>query len=184
MAHHGPEDMFIAIMTLVGAFVLMLLINWKLALLTFIVVPIMIWLVVYFSDKMTKAFHRLFCDIADFNARVEDNVGGIRVVQAFANEEHERKLFDGEQPALPQNEAASPTKSWRTTSSISYMLMRFVTLFVHGMRRVVRHPRELTYGEFVGFLLLTNIFFRPIEKINAVIESYPKGSPASSVTWS
>lgn len=59
--------------------------------------------------------------------------------------------------------------------SISYMMMRFVTLFVMvcGTWFVIRG--ELSYGEFIGFLLLTNVFFRPIEKINAIIESYPQG---------
>ncbi|SFI30805.1 ATP-binding cassette, subfamily B [Paenibacillus sp. UNC496MF] len=174
MAHHGPEDLFIAVMTLIGAFVLMLLINWKLALLTFIVVPLMIWLAVYFSAKMTKAFHRLFSDIAEFNARVEDNVGGMRVVQAFGNEEFEKKLFDRNNLRFRVTKLLS-YKIMAFNTSFSYMLKRLVTLFVMicGTWFVVRG--ELTAGEFVGFLLLANVFIGPIEKINAVIESYPKG---------
>ncbi|MBO7746334.1 ABC transporter ATP-binding protein [Paenibacillus sp. MWE-103] len=174
MAHHGPEDLFIAVMTLIGAFVLMLLINWKLALLTFIVVPLMIWLAVYFSAKMTKAFHRLFSDIAEFNARVEDNVGGMRVVQAFGNEEFEKKLFDQNNLRFRVTKLLS-YKIMAFNTSFSYMLKRLVTLFVMicGTWFVVRG--ELTAGEFVGFLLLANVFIGPIEKINAVIESYPKG---------
>ncbi|MFC4809453.1 ABC transporter ATP-binding protein [Paenibacillus sp. GCM10023250] len=174
MAHHGPEDLFIAVMTLIGAFVLMLLINWKLALLTFVVVPLMIWLAVYFSAKMTKAFRRLFSDIADFNARVEDNVGGMRVVQAFGNEEFEKKQFDENNLRFRATKLLS-YKIMAFNTSFSYMLKRLVTLFVMicGTWFVVRG--ELTAGEFVGFLLLANVFIGPIEKINAVIESYPKG---------
>jgi ATP-binding cassette subfamily B protein len=93
MAHHGPEDVFIAVMTLLGAFVIMLLVHWKLALLTFIAVPILIWVAIVCNQRMTKAIRKMFSDIADYNARVEDNFGGIRVVQAFANEEHEKRLF-------------------------------------------------------------------------------------------
>ncbi|MBM7563452.1 ABC transporter ATP-binding protein [Paenibacillus sacheonensis] len=174
MAHHGPEDLFIAVMTLVGAFVLMLLINWKLAVLTFIVVPLMIWLAIMFSSKMTKAFHQLFSDIGDFNARVEDNVGGIRVVQAFGNEEHERKLFHENNQRFRLTKLLS-YKIMASNTSLSYILKRLVTLFVMicGTWFVIRG--ELTAGEFVGFLLLANVFIGPIEKINAVIESYPKG---------
>jgi ATP-binding cassette subfamily B protein len=59
--------------------------------------------------------------------------------------------------------------------SLSYMLMRFVTIFVMICGTYFVIQNQLTYGEFVAFLLLTNVFFRPIEKINAVLELYPKG---------
>ena len=174
MAHHGPEDLFIAVMTLVGAFVLMLVTNWKLAILTFVIVPLIIWVVVYFNKKMTAAIHQLYRDIGDFNARVEDNVGGIRVVKAFSNEAYEEKKFAENNNRF----RATKLRSYNLiakNSSISYMMMRFVTLFVMvcGTWFVIRG--ELSYGEFVGFLLLTNVFFRPIEKINAIVESYPQG---------
>lgn len=174
MAHHGPEDLFIAVMTLAGSFTLMLMINWKLAILTFIVVPAIIWLVVYFNDKMTKAVHQLYNDIGDFNARVEDNVGGIRVVQAFSNEEYEKKQFAVNNNRFRLTKLLSYNLIAKN-SSISYMMMRFVTLFVMvcGTWFVIRG--ELSYGGFIGFLLLTNVFFRPIDKINAIIESYPQG---------
>ncbi|MGG4545918.1 ABC transporter ATP-binding protein, partial [Bacillus velezensis] len=67
IAHHGPEDLFIAVMTLVGAFSFMMMINWKLALLTFFVIPFLLWLALYFNKKMTGTFRRLFSDVADFN---------------------------------------------------------------------------------------------------------------------
>jgi len=174
VAHHGPEDMFIAVMTLIGAFGLMASINMELAVLTFIVVPVILWLVLFFNKKMTKASNRLFNDMADFNARVEDTVGGIRVVQAFSNEKHEAKLFHANNMRFRQAKLIS-YKIIGANHSITYLLMRVVSLFVMiaGAFFVIRG--ELKYGEFMSFLLFTNIFFKPIEKINAVIESYPKG---------
>ena len=93
VAHHGPEDVFIAIMTLIGAFGLMAWINWELTVLTFLVVPLVGWVAVYFNQKMTNTYSEMFDNLGQFNARVEDTVGGIRVVQAFANEAHQSKLF-------------------------------------------------------------------------------------------
>ncbi|OAH53564.1 MULTISPECIES: ABC transporter ATP-binding protein [Bacillaceae] len=174
MAHHGPEDLFIALMTLTGAFAMMAYINWKLAVLTFIIIPVILWLAIYFNKKMTGAFHRLFGDIADFNARIEDSMGGIRVVQAFANEKHERAQFEENNSRFRLTKLLS-YKIMALNMSISYMLMRTVTLFVLICGTYFVMQGELTYGEFVGFILLSNIFFRPIEKINAIIESYPKG---------
>ncbi|MCA1291824.1 ABC transporter ATP-binding protein/permease [Paenibacillus sp. alder61] len=174
VAHHGPEDLFIAGMTLVGSFLLMLGINWKLAVLTFLIVPILVWAALYFNGKMTKTYRGLFSALADFNARVEENIGGIRVVQAFANEEHEKALFEENNGEYRQTKLRA-YKIMAGSLSVNYMLMRLVSLFVMvcGTWFVIRG--ELSYGEFIGFLLLANVFIRPIEKINAIIESYPKG---------
>ncbi len=174
VAHHGPEDLFIAIMTLMGAFVLMLFLNWKLALLTFAIIPIIMWLVIVANKRMTKAVDRMYRDIADFNARVEDSIGGIRVVQAFANERHEKKLFDVNNLRF-RDAKILQYKIMGVNLSISYLLMRFVSVFVLVSGSYFVIEGELSAGEFVGFILLTNVFFRPIEKINAIIESYPKG---------
>ncbi|MNW38941.1 putative multidrug export ATP-binding/permease protein [compost metagenome] len=174
VAHHGPEDVFIAGMTLIGSFILMLTINWQLAVLTFLIVPVLVWTALYFNRKMTSTYRGLFSELADFNARVEENIGGIRVVQAFANEEHEKKLFAKNNGRYRATKMMA-YKIMAGSLSINYMLMRLVSLFVMicGTWFVIRG--ELSYGEFIGFLLLSNVFIRPIEKINAIIESYPKG---------
>ncbi|MGF9908756.1 ABC transporter ATP-binding protein [Brevibacillus porteri] len=174
VAHHGPEDLFIAVMTLIGAFLLMFNINEEMALLTFLVIPLLIFFVVHFNRKMTGAFHRLYGDMADFNARVEDNVGGMRVVQAFANEQFENKRFEENNQRFRITKLLS-YKIMAQNISVSYVLMRLVNLFVLICGSWFVIQGELTYGEFVAFLLLTNVFFRPLEKINAIIESYPKG---------
>jgi len=174
VAHHGPEDAFIAVMTLVGAFIVMMFVHTQLAIMTFLVVPILVWLGFYFNHKMTLAFQQMYADIGDFNARVEDNIGGMRVVQAFANEEHEKSLFAVNNKRFRLTKlGAYRIMAW--SSSLSYLLMRLVSLFVLICGSWFIFHGELTTGGFIGFLLLSNILFRPIEKINAVIETYPKG---------
>ncbi|NMM53091.1 ABC transporter transmembrane domain-containing protein [Paenibacillus aquistagni] len=174
MAHHGPEDIFIAVMTLIGSFALMASINLELALITFIIVPLMAAVVIFFGGRMTKAYRRLFGEVGNFNARIEDNIGGIRVVQSFANEKHEEKLFAVDN----QNYRKTMLLAYKTMAksiSISYMMMRLITIFVMVCGAWFYIDGKLELGEFMAFILLSNIFFRPIEKINAVIESYPKG---------
>jgi ATP-binding cassette subfamily B protein len=174
VAHHGPEDLFIAVMTLIGAFALMFSVNVELALITAAVVPLTGWLTSRYGARMTRNWHDLYGRVGAFNARIEENVGGIRVVQAFANEDHERSLF------------AEANRGYRTTklaayrimaasTSLSYLSMRLtqVIVMVAGSYFVI--TGELSHGGFVGFLLLIGVFFRPVEKINAVIEVYPKG---------
>ncbi|AFE58688.1 ABC transporter ATP-binding protein [Rahnella aceris] len=174
VAHHGPEDVFIAVMTFIGAFILMATVHVQLALMTIIIVPAMTWMVSRYGAQMTETWRRLFGQVGNFNARIEESIGGIRVVKAFANEAHEQKLF------------ASDNDNYRTTKlkayqimtaslTLSYLSTRLVQLIVMvaGTWYVIND--QLTYGGFVGFLLLVEVFFRPVAKISSVLESYPKG---------
>jgi ATP-binding cassette subfamily B protein len=174
VAHHGPEDLFIAIMTLAGAFALMVAVNPQLALITAIIVPITGFVTSRYGGRMTRTWRNLFGRVGDFNARIESNVGGMRVVQAFANEDHERRLFaiDNAQYRATKLEAY---KTMAASMSLSYMSMRLTQLVVMVAGTYYVLQGQLSNGGFVGFLLLVNVFFRPVEKINSVLEIYPKG---------
>jgi len=174
VAHHGPEDAMIAVMTFLGAFILMLTLNWKLALITGLVVPPMTWLSTRYGSAMTKNMRELFGRVGEFNTRIEENVGGIRVVQAFANEEHEKKLFAKDNMRYQQTKLDA-YRLMSKSSTLSYMTMRIVQIFVLVAGSYFVLQGELTQGGFVGFLMLVSVFFRPVEKINAVLETYPKG---------
>ncbi|EHF2869001.1 ABC transporter ATP-binding protein [Listeria monocytogenes] len=174
VAHHGPEDIFISIMSLCGAFFLMLNINVKLAISTFILVPILTVLIVYFNKRMTKVTTGIFKDLGNFNAGVENAISGVRVVQAFANEPHEKGRFRVLNQAYRQSKLMF-YKVMGLSFSFNYFLMRLISLFALLFGAYFTINGEISYGEFVGFILLTNVFIRPIEKINNVIESYPKG---------
>ncbi|ECK2497740.1 TPA_asm: ABC transporter ATP-binding protein [Listeria monocytogenes] len=174
VAHHGPEDIFISIMSLFGAFFLMLNINVKLAISTFILVPILTVLIVYFNKRMTKVTTGIFKDLGNFNAGVENAISGVRVVQAFANEPHEKGGFRVLNQAYRQSKLMF-YKVMGLSFSFNYFLMRLISLFALLFGAYFTINGEISYGEFVGFILLTNVFIRPIEKINNVIESYPKG---------
>ncbi|UKS28433.1 ABC transporter ATP-binding protein/permease [Paenibacillus sp. HWE-109] len=174
IAHHGPEDLFIAIMTLAGAFGIMLSINWQLAVMTFIIVPLMIYLSLYFSGKMSAAFKRMFADIADYNARVENNVSGIRVVQAFANEKYEIDRFADNNNRFRLTKLVA-YRIMALNSSLSFILMKGISLFVLVCGTWFVIQNRMTYGEFIAFLMLSNVFLSPIQQINSVIETYPKG---------
>ena len=174
VAHHGPEDVFIAVMTLIGAFALMVWVHWPLALITAAILPVAALITALYGRRMTATFRAIYGRVGDFNARIEENVGGIRVVQAFANEDHERRLF-AENNAGYVKAKLDAYRIMAASSSLSYLSMRFVQVVVMlaGAWFVVRG--ELTAGGFVGFLLLLNVFFQPLQMINAVIEMYPKG---------
>jgi len=174
VAHHGPEDLFIAIMTFIGAFILMATVHLPLALMTIIIVPFMTFLVSRYGAQMTETWRRLFGQVGNFNARIEESIGGIRVVKAFANEAHEEKLFASDN----DNYRTTKLKAYRIMTAsltLSYLSTRLIQIIVMiaGTWYVVNG--QLSYGGFVGFLLLVEVFFRPVAKITSVLESYPKG---------
>lgn len=174
MAHHGPEDLFIAIMTFAGAFGIMFMVNWELSVITLVAVPVLAWLIVFFNARLNKAATQMFEKIADVNARIEDSISGIRVVKSFGNESYERKRFETNNRAF----RAAKLRSYLTISFSSsgiYMLTRTISLLVLLCGAWFAYQGRLSYGELVGFLLYVNIFLRPIEKINALLEMYPKG---------
>ena len=174
VAHHGPEDVFIALMTFVGAFLVMLSVNVPLALLTAVIVPASALITTRYGRRMTENFRALFGRVGAFNARIEENIGGIRVVQSFANEEHETRLFAVEN-AHYRTTKLEAYRLLAANASLSYLGMRLtqVIIMLAGTWFVLRG--ELSNGGFVGFLLLVGVFFRPLEKIAAVMEVYPKG---------
>jgi ATP-binding cassette, subfamily B, bacterial len=174
IAHHGPEDLFIAVMTFAGAFALMLMVNVELALITAVVVPLVAWLTTSYGGRMTRNWQALYSRVGNFNVRIEENVGGMRVVQAFANEDHERKLFANDNDRYRDTKLEA-YKIMAASTSLSYLSMRMVQIMIMLAGSYFVLQGTLTYGGFIGFLLLVTVFFRPIEKINAVIETYPKG---------
>ncbi|MXP63362.1 ABC transporter ATP-binding protein [Roseomonas sp. M0104] len=174
VAHHGPEDLFIAVMTFLGAFALMFSVHVPLALLTAVIVPLIGWASTHYGSHMTNTWRRLFGRVGAFNARIEETVGGMRVVQAFGNEDHERALFaqDNAQYRTTKLEAY---RIMAASTSLNYLGMRLTQMVVMLAGSYFVLNGQLSNGEFVGFLLLVGVFFRPVEKISAVIETYPKG---------
>ena len=174
VAHHGPEDLFIAVMTFVGAFILMATIKLELALITAVIVPACVAIVMVFGGRMTRTWRAIYARVADFNVRLEENIGGIRVVQAFANEEHEKTLFEHDNSRYRATKL-SAYKLMAGSSALNYVGMRLIQVVVMVTGAAFVLDGTLTTGGFVAFLLLVTVFFRPLDKIAAVIETYPRG---------
>lgn len=174
LAHHGPEDAFIAVMTLLGAFSIMLTINAPLALVTVIAVPFLIWLISFANVRMNRSWDKMYGNIAEVNSRVEDSVSGIRVVQSFTNEAHEVAQFEQDNATFRQSKI-NAYKVMSTSLSGIYLTTRLMTLAVLVYGAYLSYNDRLSYGELVGFILYMNILLKPIDKITALLELYPKG---------
>lgn len=174
LAHHGPEDVFITIMTLVGSFILMFRIHPQLAIITAIMIPFITIALAFFNKKMTKVNEQIYENLGEFNAGIEASVSGVRVTQAFANEAYENDKFQRLNHLYRSSKLAF-YKTMALSSSYNYLLMRLISLFALLFGAYYTIQGDITNGNFVGFILLSNVFVKPIEKINTMIESYPKG---------
>ncbi len=174
LAHHGPEDAFIAVMTFAGAFGIMFTINPTLAVIALVIVPLLVVLVTYCNMAMNKAWHQMYGKIADVNGRVEDAVSGVRVVQSFTNEEFEINRFKKDN-GLFRKAKIKAYKVMAGTHSSIYMMTRFLTLIVLVVGAWLSLHNKLSYGELVSFVLYTNVLIKPVDKISALLELYPKG---------
>ncbi len=174
VAHHGPEDLLIAVLTFLGAFALMVYVNPPLAFIAGLVVPIAAWVITRYGGKMTQNWQAQFGRVGAFNARIEEAVGGIRVVKAFANEAHERRLF-GEDNDKYRRVKLDAYRIMAVSLTLNYLGMRAVQVIVMLAGSIFIVQGAMTIGDFVAFLLLVGVFYRPLDKINAVIETYPKG---------
>ncbi|XJS11714.1 ABC transporter ATP-binding protein [Aerococcaceae bacterium WGS1372] len=174
LAHHGPEDVFITVMTLIGAFILMLNVHVKLALMTVALIPILAIVLGIFSKRMVKVNMNIKKNLASFNAGIQNAISGMRVVKAFANENYENKSFkklaEGYRLAM-----VDFYNSMALSFSFNYIIMRLINLFALIAGAYYTLQGEMTIGELVGYILLSNVFVRPLEKINNMLEIYPKG---------
>lgn len=174
LAHHGPEDVFITIMTLVGAFLLMLNVHIPLALMTVALIPILGVVLGLFSRYMVNINVSIKQNLGRFNAGIQNSISGMRVVKAFANESYENNIFVD----LAEKYRLAMVRfynSMATSSSFNYIVMRLINLFALLAGSYYTIVGELTIGELVGYILLSNVFIRPLERINAMLEVYPKG---------
>jgi ATP-binding cassette subfamily B protein len=174
LAHHGPEDLFISFMTFLGAFWIMFSINANLALVALVIIPFLGWLIVVSNLKMNHAWKKMYSEIADVNSRVEDSVSGVRVVQSFTNEKFENNRFSINNQKFRKAKLGGYKIMSFSLSGI-YMMTRFVTLAVLVFGAWLSYRNQLSYGELVGFVLYINVLFKPIDKISALMELYPKG---------
>ncbi|VEU79972.1 ABC transporter ATP-binding protein [Haploplasma axanthum] len=175
VAHHGPEDIFIAISSLIVTFVLMFYVHPILAVISVVLVPIITVLIVYFNKRMTKVNREIYNELADFNSGIESVMSGIRVVKAFSNEEFENQKFY----KLNEGYKNAKLKFYQVmglSHTINTLLIRLLSLIALLASSVFYIKGYISdYSDVIYFILLTNVLIKPIEKMNAVIESYPKG---------
>ena len=174
LAHHGPEDLFISSVTILGAFCIMLTIQWQLALVVFAVIPIFILFTALTRKKMMKASIEVKAKLAGINGEVESSISGMRTAKAFANEDAESAKFNA---ANDQFRGAKrgyyKTMAFYQSGMEFFMGILSVVVIAFGGFLIMKG--EMDFIDLTTFALYVTTFITPIRKLSAFVEQFMQG---------
>ena len=177
LAHHGPEDIFISLMKLIGSLIIMMSLNWKLGVAALLILPVMLLFTAKCNKKMRAAFKRSREKISEFNAGMEDNLSGIRVVKSFANEQEEGKKFTVVNDGLLEAKKYAYKNMGIFHSGLG-AFTTFITIAVLVVGAVLITYGQLTATDLVTFVLYINNFTEPVRKLINFTEQFQNGATA------
>ena len=177
LAHHGPENLFIASFTAIGAITYLMIIDWILGLILLGVIPILVFVTWFFRRKFRSAMRRSKKAIASLNARLESSISGVRVTKAFTNEDIEKERFE------ETNKELIKTRTEVFSSMGKYFaISQFVTDFFNVLVLVVggiflyKNIGGFNYGDYSAFIVSVGLFIAPINQLIMFMEQFESAS--------
>ena len=177
LAHHGPEDLFISAIKLLGSLVIMAMVNWKLAIVALLILPPMILYAASCNRRMRTAFKQNRVRIAEFNAQMEDTLAGIRVVKSFANEQEEIGKFRAVNDHLLDAKRYAYRSMGLFHSGLG-AFTTFITVAVIVAGAILISQNQLTATDLITFMLYINNFTEPVRKLINFTEQFQNGATA------
>ena len=174
LLHHGPEDLVISVIKIIGSFAILLAVNVKLALIAFAFIPLMVAFAFYFNGKMGKAFKKNREKIAEINSQIEDSLSGIRVVKSFANEKEEMKKFKRGNDNFVAAKKISYKYMGIYHSGLGAM-STLITVVVLVVGVVMMLSGTVALTDLITFLLYIANFTDPVKKLVAFTEQFQNG---------
>lgn len=174
LAHHGPEDIFISGLMLLGSFGLLLTVNVKLTLIVFTVVPFLVVFAVFYNSKMRRTFRQMREKLSDINAGLEDSISGVRVVKSFTNEEYEEKKFDAGNNAFKKLRTRSVRQLGIFSGGINFFsnILNLVTLAFGGY---FLYLGEINTGDLFAYIIYMGIIIQPVKRLANFVEQFQRG---------
>ncbi len=174
LLHHGPEDLVISIIKIIGSFIILVTVNIRLALIMFAFIPVMVLFAFYYNGKMKTAFVHNREKIADINSQIEDSLAGIRVVKSFANEKEEMKKFKKGNDNFVNAKKISYKYMGIYNSGLGAMTtLVTVAVITSGVGMMLSGSVEIT--DLLTFLLYINNFTDPVKKLVSFTEQFQNG---------
>ena len=181
LAHHGPENLFIASFTAIGAFTYLMLIDWLLGLILLAAIPVLFFLTWFFRRKFRNAMRRSKKAIASINARLESSISGVRVTKAFTNEGTERKRFEE-----ANDEYIDARRDVFAYMGRYFAISQFVTDFFNVLILVLggiflyKGIGGFNYDDYSAFIVSVGLFINPINQLIMFMEQFESASAGFS----
>ena len=174
LAHHGPENLLISAVMLVGSFIYLCTINVPLTLIIFSCVPFLITVAVYFRRKMRAAFDERRRTTAEINAAVESSITGIRVTKAYTNEEKEKEKFEVGNSAFVTacHKAYHAMALFFSSTNFITDIFNVIILIAGGL---FLYANKISFPEYSTFIVSVNLFINPITTLISFMEQYQQG---------
>lgn len=174
LAHHGPEDLFISIISLAGAFIILCTINIPLTLIIFVTIPPIVWFSIKMRRSMNDAFTKTRVEIAEVNASLENSIAGIRVSRAYTSADHEQQKFDSsnERFKIARGAAYKVMAHFQSGMGLFTDLLYLIVLVAGGG---FFFAGAIDAGGFTKYLLYINMFLNPIKRLVQFYEQLQNG---------
>ena len=174
LLHHGPENLAISFIKIVGAFLILIRISPYLTLAAFVLLPFMFCYAFFLNRRMKKAFHENRVQIAEINARIEDSLAGVRVVKSFANEDIEKEKFKVGNDGFLKAKKRSYFYMGFFHSGMTAFTM-FINVIVIMTGGILIAKNMVNVADYVAFLLYINIFTDPVKTLIDFTEQFQNG---------
>lgn len=174
LGHHGPENLFLSVLMLIGSFVMLTSINVELTLIVFAAIPIIILFAVLMRTGMLNAFRRSREQLAEINANIETAISGIRVTKAYTSEPHETKKFEKENGLFVKIRSKALFELGKFHSSMTFF-SDFLYLIVLVSGGFFFYFGKIDIGEFAAYLLYISMVLNPINRFISLFEQMQEG---------
>ena len=174
LSHHGPEDLFVAFVTILGAICIMFTVQWQLALVILIIIPIFLAVVMLCRKNMVTTSRNVKITMSEINGEIESGLSGIRTSKAFANEESDYRKFAQANEKFKTAKCASYSAFGKFNSSLEYfMCIMPVVIMAFGGWLIMKD--NMNYVDLVTFYLYISTFINPIRKLGNFTEIFMNG---------
>lgn len=174
LAHHGPEDLFISLVMLVGSFIILCTINVPLTIITFAIIPFLLFYTIHKRNKMKKAFKETRVKTGEVNATIENSISGVRVTKSFGNKAYEMEKFDKSNDIFKKAREHA-YKAMAEYFSEMFFLVDMLELIVLIAAGYFTYLGKINVGDFAAYLLYIKMFLQPIRKLINFNEMFQNG---------
>lgn len=174
LAHHGPEDLFISAVMLIGSFIILLSIEWRLTLILFAFIPIMIWFAINKRKRMEESFRQVRKKIANVNSQLENSISGVRVAKSFTNEDYEKEKFNESNDEFTDARSQAIKIMAEFTSGIG-VISNILNLLVISLGGYFVYTNVIDLGDLFAYTLYVNFFMQPIRRLTEFTQQLQDG---------